>query len=223
MTTTATKPFALAIADRVRFRQGIRPNHATQISSRDEYIIVAQSWIEPGEYVGDGTDARYPDWTCVPLVRVLDADVAFDYEREHNGQLDEIRAFIRYYGEETLLVFADVADLEIVGDTKRDKGNLAEVSEAANSADRIKKAIAQAEPIVGTHALPQYLKNVGFSAAQIGEALCDRAAPLCKNCPHPVVTPEGQNTATYGNHNEHGCNRCHCSLPFGVPRIFGSA
>lgn len=63
-----------------------------------DYVVVGRSWMEKGDWVGDGTDAKYPDFECVPLVQVMAGDSLSD--------------FMKFWGDKVEIVFADVADVD---------------------------------------------------------------------------------------------------------------
>jgi hypothetical protein len=100
------------IGAQVRLREGVTPNHASDRVRRDEsYVVIGEPWNEPGEYVGDGTENKHPDWTCIPLVNSHPIATALSHVRlSDNG----IRAFVKYYGDDAEIAFADVADIEVI-------------------------------------------------------------------------------------------------------------
>jgi len=104
---------AFAIGAQVRLRDGVTPNHASDRVRRHEtYVVIGETWNEPGEYVGDGTENKHPDWACVPLVNYHQTAIAMDYARRYS--IPGIRAFVKYYGDEAEIAFADVADIEVI-------------------------------------------------------------------------------------------------------------
>jgi hypothetical protein len=100
------------IGAEVRLREGVVPNYqSSRVRRYESHVVIGEPWNEPGAYIGDGTDDRYPDWTCIPLVNSHPIAVAMEHGRKKDTG---IRAFVKYYGDEAEIAFADVADIEVI-------------------------------------------------------------------------------------------------------------
>jgi hypothetical protein len=68
-----------------------------------DYVVIHDPWTEAGDYIGDSTEAKHADWTCVPVVAVIDTD--------KETSLD---GFMRFWGDKTAIHFANADDLALV-------------------------------------------------------------------------------------------------------------
>jgi hypothetical protein len=100
---------SFAIGQLVRTKSSRSFNLASDIKRHGYFVVLAASWIEPGEYIGDGTENRNPDWTCMPVVEQHISARAAVYGNTHGNV--GIRAFVDYYGHGAKIMFADVSDL----------------------------------------------------------------------------------------------------------------